>query len=152
MSDRGILVLDIGLSAVQACLYALDRRVLAEARRRLVTHSPSPGWHVQGAGDWWRARVESAGRVRGAPGHRAGPLGSWRGRPGAERARAQTAAAGRLLSGIRRGTWAHELAGPAGISPGSFPCSMPSAAGRCGVTPEAADALELVPGTPVIAV
>src|SRR6058998_2404069 len=64
MSDRGILVLDIGLSAVKACLYALDGRVLAEARRPLVTHSPSPGWYVQDPVDWWQAVVESTGQMR----------------------------------------------------------------------------------------
>src|SRR2546430_4320685 len=236
MSDRGILVLDIGLSAVKACLYALDGRVLAEARRPLVTHSPSPGWYVQDPVDWWQAVVESTGQMRavaadwtvegvGVTGHMHAPVlvdeaGTpviecpvlWDRRPEAEwaeleapfnirahhaqtggrvgpqavpaklrwmathrpdamkRARAllapkdylrsrltgkvgtdPTDAAGLLLFDIHRGTWAHDLAAAAGISPAIFPSIMPSASVAGGVTPEAADALDLVPGTPVIA-
>src|SRR5206468_2921998 len=138
MSDRGILVLDIGLSAVKACLYALDGRVLAEARRPLVTHSPSPGRYVQDPVDWWQAVVESTGQMRAVAAD--GTVGT-----------DPTDAAGLLLFDIHRGTWAHDLAAAAGISPAIFPSIMPSASVAGGVTPEAADALDLVPGTPVIA-
>src|SRR3989449_8737653 len=66
MPDRGILVLDVGLSAVKACLFTFDGRVLAEARQPLPTRSPRPGWYVQDPEEWWRVAVDAARRVRGA--------------------------------------------------------------------------------------
>src|SRR2546427_5019249 len=64
MPDRGILVLDVGLSAVKACLFTFDGRVLAEARQPLPTRSPRPGWYVQDPEEWWRLAVGAAHRVR----------------------------------------------------------------------------------------
>src|SRR2546426_3288455 len=66
MPDRGILVLDVGLSAVKACLFTFDGRVLAEARQPLLTRSPRPGWYVQDPEEWWRLAVDAVRQVRGA--------------------------------------------------------------------------------------
>src|SRR3989442_13410516 len=85
MPDRGILVLDVGLSAVKACLFTFDGRVLAEARQPLLTRSPRPGWYVQDPEEWWRVAVDAARRVRvaapawtvegiGATGHMHAPV------------------------------------------------------------------------------
>src|SRR5438876_10002376 len=64
MPDRGILVLDVGLSAVKACLFTFDGRVLAEAREPLLTRSPRPGWYVQDPEEWWRLAVDAVRQVR----------------------------------------------------------------------------------------
>jgi xylulokinase len=235
MPDRGILVLDVGLSAVKAYLFTFDGKVLAEARKPLMTRSPRPGWYVQDPEDWWRMAVDAARQVLvaaaartvagiGVTGHMHAPVlvdsaGSpviecpvvWDRRPEAEwselgaafdirRHHAQTGgrvgpqavppklrwfakhvpdilrrahvllapkdflrlrltgetgtdptdAAGLLLLDIHRGTWVSDLAEAAGISPAILPPIMPSASVTAGVTREAAHALGLPIGTPVI--
>ena len=235
MPDRGILVLDVGLSAVKACLFTFDGRVLAEAREPLLTRSPRPGWYVQDPEEWWRLAVDAARRVRvaaaawtvegiGVTGHMHAPVlvdGAgrvviecpvvWDRRPEAEwtelgaafdirahhartggrvgpqavppklrwlarhmpdvlrRAHVvfapkdflrlritgeagtdPTDAAGLLLFDIHRGEWVSDLAETAGISPAILPPIMPSTSVTAGVMKEAADALGLPVGTPVI--
>jgi len=66
MPDRGILVLDLGLSAVKATLFSLDGRRLATAQRSITTRSPHPGWYVQDPEEWWVRAVEAARCVRSA--------------------------------------------------------------------------------------
>src|SRR2546428_5381361 len=235
MPDRGILVLDVGLSAVKACLFTFDGRVLAEARQPLLTRSPRPGWYVQDPDEWWRLAVDAARRVRvaapawtvegiGVTGHMHAPVlvdgaGSaviecrvvWDRRPQAECSEQEAAydirahhartggrvgpqavppklrwlarhmpdvlrrahvlfapkdflrlritgeagtdptdAAGLLLFDIHRGEWVSDFAETAGISPAILPPLMPSACVAAGAVEEAAAALGLPIGTPVI--